>query len=147
MSRVQTRHGQPAVYNASEPTLVDGDGSSLAVDVNKNLKTTNTTLAAGEDLTNDVQKVEQRFSYATIKTLATTTIKSGAGFVHSITIIGGTLGTIAVYDNTAASGTEIIPSFTPTATLPCPTMILDETFSTGLTIITGAATIINISYR
>lgn len=105
------------------------------------------TQISGEDLTNDVLKTEQRFSYATIKTATTTTVKSGAGFVHAITIIGGTLGTVAVYDNTAASGTEIIPSFTPTATFPNPTIILDESFSTGLTIITGAATIINISYR
>lgn len=37
MSRVQTRHGQPAVYNASAPTLNDGDGAALNVDVNGNL--------------------------------------------------------------------------------------------------------------
>lgn len=139
---------QNNVYNSTPSTRADGVINNITeVDSVGNAKTTLATSLAGEDLVNDVQKVEQRFSYATIKTATTTTIKAGAGFVHSISIIGGTLGAIAVYDNTAASGTEIIPSFTPTATLPCPTIILDESFSTGLTIITSAATIINVSYR
>lgn len=107
--------------------------------------TMNTKLA-GEDQTSDVHKVEQRFSYLTIKTATTTTV-SGAGFLHAINIIGGTLGTIAVYDNTAASGTEIVPTFTPTATLPNPPLVFNVSFSTGLTIVTGAATIISVSYR
>lgn len=123
MARIQTRHGQPAVYNASAPTLTDGDGSALAVDVNQNLKVVgpsgsssttiqvpaadnaaavgnpvrtgakynsatqtyadgdvadtqadvngNTkitlgTLIAGEDLTIDVIKTEQRFSFSNV---------------------------------------------------------------------------------
>jgi hypothetical protein len=51
----QARFGQPAVYNASAITLTDGDS------------------AAGEDITNDVQKVEQRFTSAAISTATTTT--------------------------------------------------------------------------
>lgn len=102
---------------------------------------------AYEDNTNQVAKVEHRFSFATISSATTTTIKSGAGLVHSINIIGGTLGAITVYDNTAGSGTAICPTFTPTATLPCPAILLDEVFGTGLTIVTAAATIINVSYR
>lgn len=34
MSRVQTKNGQPGVYNTSLPTLSDGDAGALAVDVN-----------------------------------------------------------------------------------------------------------------
>lgn len=86
-------------------------------------------------------------SYATITTATTTTIKSGAGVIKSINILGGTLGAITVYDNTAGSGTTIFPTFTPSATLPCPPITLEEAFTTGLTIVTAAATIINVSYR
>lgn len=37
MSRKQARFGQPAVYNATPPTLIDGDDSALNVDVNGNI--------------------------------------------------------------------------------------------------------------
>src|SRR5258708_1957823 len=37
MARAQTKNGQPAVYNASPPTLADGDGSALNVDASGNL--------------------------------------------------------------------------------------------------------------
>jgi len=87
-----------------------------------------------------------RFNKLAIKTATTTTVKSGAGFLHSITVLGGTLGTIAVYDNTAASGTEIAPTFTPAAGA-METLIFDCQFSTGLTIITGAATVLSVSYQ
>lgn len=118
-----------------------------AVDSNSELLVTLNTLLAGEDLTNNVMKVEQQYNYATITTAATTVIKNGSGQLHSINIVGGTLGAITVYDNTTGSGTTILPTFTPTATLPCPAIILDEKFSTGLTIVTAAATILNVSFR
>lgn len=99
---------------------------------------------AGEDLTNDVLKVEQRFSYTYISTATTTTVKSGAGFLHSITVNGGTAGTIIIYDNTAGSGT-IIASFDSTNALA--TYTFNVSFGTGLTIVTSAATKITVSYR
>lgn len=108
--------------------------------------TLNTKLA-GEDIPNDVLKVEQRFLYQTITTATTTTIKSSSGFLRTITILGGTAGAITVYDNTAGSGTTICPTFTPGAVTPPVTLVFDCTFATGLTIVTGAATIIQVSYR
>jgi len=36
----QSQNGQPANYNATSPTLTDGDASSLAVDSSQNLKVT-----------------------------------------------------------------------------------------------------------
>jgi hypothetical protein len=136
-----------AEYHATPPSLADAGTTPLQTDANANLKVTEATLLAGEDLTNNVMKVEQRFSYAAISTAATTVIKSGSGFIHTISIVGGTLGAITVYDNTAGSGTTILPTFTPTATLPCPPIPLDVQFSTGLTIVTAAATIIVVAYR
>jgi hypothetical protein len=143
----QARFGQPAVYNASAITLTDGDSAALQEDINGNLLTSAGTAAAGEDVINDVQKVEQRYTYTTITTATTTLVKTGVGLVHTISILGGTLGAITVYDNTAASGTTILPTFTPTAALPCPPIILDESFTVGLTVVTAAATIINVSSR
>lgn len=106
---------------------------------------------AGEDLVNDVQKVEQRFSYNNIATATTTTIKSGSGFLHAISINTPVASSvITIYDNTAASGTKI-------ATITLPAVLLAEgpygvalnvSFSTGLTVVTATgASDITVSYR
>lgn len=137
-------HGQPGVYNNTALSLNDGDGAGLALDSRGIAKTNPAYLQAGEDLTNDVTKVEQRFSPRYISTATTTVVKSGSGFLHTITVSGGTAGIITVYDNTAASGTVIV-AFASTNALN--TYIFNETFGTGLTIVTAAATQINISYR
>lgn len=103
-----------------------------------------TTKLAGEDLTNDVMKVEQQYNDSYISTATTTTIKTGAGVLHTIVVNGGTAGTVIVYDNTAASGT-IIASFDSTNALA--TYTFDAKFSTGLTVITAAATKLTVNYR
>lgn len=67
----------------------------------------------------------------------TTTIKSGAGFLHTITV--GTVGatdTITVYDNTAGSGTVIAVINDATSG----TYTLDVGFITGLTIVIAGTT-------
>ncbi len=84
------------------------------------------------------------FNYAAINTATTTTVKSGIGILHTITVAAGTLGAITVYDNTAGSGTTIMRTFTPTV---AGTYILDVAFTTGLTIVTAAATVVTVSYR
>lgn len=142
--RTQAINGQPAVYNATTPTLVDDQGAALQVDINGNAMETLATRIAGEDLVADVQKVEQRNNSQYISTATTTTIKTGTGLLHTITVNGGVAGTIIVYDNTAASGT-IIASFDSTAALA--TYTFDVIFATGLTVITSAATKLTVSYR
>lgn len=142
--RTQAINGQPAVYNATTPTLVDDQGAALQVDLNGNAMETLATRIAGEDLVADVQKVEQRNNAQYISTATTTTCKTGAGLLHTITVNGGTAGTIIVYDNTAASGT-IIASFDSTNALA--TYTFDAIFATGLTVITAAATKLTVSYR
>lgn len=106
---------------------------------------------AGEDLVADVMKVEQRYGYANITTLTTTTVKSGAGFLHALTIMTPVASSvITIYDNTAASGTKI-----GTITLPVTitnqgpiTIPVNVSFSTGLTVVTGtAASDITVSFR
>lgn len=71
---------------------------------------------------------------------ATTTVKSGAGTLHSIIFNSPAVATntTTIYDNTAASGT-IIAIPLATAVVSPVTLIFDIAFATGLTIITAAA--------
>lgn len=88
------------------------------------------------------------WGYAGISTATTTTVKSGVGQLGTIQVLGGTLGAITVYDNTAASGTVIVPTFTPaTAAWGANALVFNCAFSTGLTVVTGAATALTVLYR
>lgn len=82
-------------------------------------------------------------SYKYIITAVTTTLVTGSGTVNSIIIGGGTLGTIVIYDNIAGSGT-IIASFD--ATTPRGTYPINASFATGLTVVTGAATQLTVTW-
>lgn len=87
-----------------------------------------------EDNVANVNKVEQRFSYQLVA--ADTLIKTGAGFLHTLTFTcndaAPTAGSIIVYDNTAESGTQILNhTFTTTPFVPT-TVVLDVSFATGL---------------
>jgi hypothetical protein len=84
------------------------------------------------------------FKYSNITGAGPTTIKTGPGTLHTITIGTGAAGTVTVYDNTAASGT-IITSFTLTTT-SLATLILDVGFNVGLTVAGVAATNLTFSY-
>lgn len=79
-----------------------------------------------------------------IATATTTTVKSGAGYLVRITVNTTAAGAITVYDNTAASGTKI-------ATLPSNAVVgtyeYGGRFSTGLTIVTAAASDITVTYQ
>lgn len=106
------------------------------------------TQIAGEDLTNDVLKTEQRFSYSSLNSLVTLTIKSGAGFLHTLTVGNISGPTIELYDNTAASGTLIGRL---NAGLPPQTYTFDASFNTGLTVNpqpgTAVLPCLSVSYR
>lgn len=141
----------PQAANTTRTTLtevtpvqhIDGAGTVGGVTLN--------TLQAGEDLTNDVTKVEQRFSYANIS--SDTAVKSGAGFLHTVTFAqidaAPTAGTIIIYDNTAESGTIIFSSTWTTAVFYPTTVTIDAAFSTGLYVgFTTTADIgVTLSYR
>jgi len=78
-----------------------------------------------------------------IATATTTVVKTGAGVLHTIVVGETAAGTITVYDNTAASGTIIAVL---KASIVENTYTFDRAFSTGLTIVTGAASKIHVSY-
>lgn len=140
------------LYKSSAPTLSNNTPHEALSDVNGNLKTTLGALLAGEDLSTDLLKVEERYSYSGIKT-ADAQIKSSAGFIHSISIscndAAPTAGSIIVYDNTAESGTQVWnETFTATAFRGY-SVILDVVCSTGIYVgfTTTADVNVQISYR
>ena len=108
------------------------------------IPTNEQNLLPGADPVADVQRVERQFLPAAISTAATTIIKAGSGLVGEILIAGGTLGAVTVYDNTAGSGTLLVPTVTP---LQGQALLRDVAFNNGLTIVTAAATIITVAYR
>lgn len=85
------------------------------------------------------------YAYNNISTGTTTTVKSGPGVLHAITINTTAASTITIYDNTAGSGTKI----GTIAASPAigSTFGFDVAFATGLTIVTGGASDITVSYR
>ena len=122
-------------------TLAGGETprAYMRVDVRRLLET-----LAGEDVVNDVQKVETRGSAVNILTATTTVIKSAPGHVNRLIAVGGTMGNVTIYDNTAASGTVLFGPATPTAG---GTIVENIDFSIGLTVVTAAATAISGSVR
>lgn len=101
-------------------------------------------LAAGEDPAADVQKTEVRGLPVAISTATTTLVKVGPGHLRVLRAVGGTMGAVTVYDNTAASGTELLPEVTPAQGN---VLLEDIAFTNGLTIVTAAATVLTLSYR
>ena len=84
------------------------------------------------------------YNYQYISTATTTTVKSGAGVLKSITIGETAAGAITIYDNTAASGTVI---GVLKASHAEQTLDFSVAFSTGLTIVTAGASKLTVSYR
>lgn len=86
------------------------------------------------------------YGFSNLAANATTTIKTGAGVFHSISInTKGITNTATLYDNTAGSGTKIA---TIDTTLSQDTLIYDIAFSVGLTIVIagGTAADVTIAY-
>lgn len=125
-------------------TSTDGDYQAIKSDSTGAVYIRATQAPNYEDQTNGVAKVEQRFSYSNITSATTTTVKSGSGFLHAINVNSTAAGTITIYDNTAGSGTKI---GTLKSSIAESTYIFNVSFSTGLTIVTGAASDITVSYR
>lgn len=139
-----------AIYNAVPTVRTEAQGGPLQADVNGNLLSSMGTKVAGEDLTNDVLKVENQMTYLNITTATTTTVKTGTGLFNAITINKNVAtATITIYDNTAASGTKIGTITAGAALLSDPPLnaIYNVKFATGLTIVTSGATDITICYR
>jgi len=106
---------------------------------------------AGEDLTNDVMKVEGRFSG--IHKTADFQVKASAGFVHTITFAcvdaAPTAGTIILYDSLTETGTILYSETFTTTAFRGYTVTLDVAAATGLYLgfTTTADVGVTVSYR
>lgn len=115
----------------------------LQADLNRNLFTTMGTLLSGENQTLNRETTIVNNTYSNITTATTTVVKGSAGYLHSITVNTTAAGTITIYDNTSAAGSKI---GTLKASIGENTYVYDVAFGTGLTIVTGAASDITVSY-
>ena len=133
-----------AIYNATPTTRTEWQAGPLQADTLGNLKETLWTTIAGEDIPNDVTKVEFRNNLTYISTATTTVCKTGAGLLGKVIFQWTTTGTVIGYDNTAASGTILFsfPIGVTTQSIP-----FDGSFSIGLTVVTSAADKVTISAR
>lgn len=135
-------------YNASTPTLSDGQRADLQLDASGNTKV---YLATKLDNTNDsVTNYPFGHLYQNITTATTTTVKSGAGVLHRLVVNTPVAsGTITLYDNTSGSGTKIGTVTLPSTLLNNGPMVAQYecAFVTGLTIVTTGTCDITVTYR
>lgn len=115
--------------NSEQAVLNDVHADTL-----DSLNATLSTKLAGEDLTNDVLKTEQRYSFTRLA--ADGQVKAGAGFLHTLTFAcadaAPTAGSIIVYDSLSETGTVIYSETFDTAAFRGFSVVLDVSFSTGL---------------
>jgi hypothetical protein len=140
-----------AVFHTTPTVRTNNQGGPLEADANGNLLVSQATKQAGEDITNDVTKVEER--YLPLLVTGDTLVKSGAGFIHAITFAPNdsapTAGNLDVYDNTTNSGTKVFSmAFTTTYFVPF-TVILDCSMTNGIyaDFTTTADVNVTFSYR
>lgn len=99
---------------------------------------------AGEDVPNNVMKVEQRFAASYISAAATTQVATGPGFLHAIVVGETAAGAISIIDAVSGSTVNIGQLKSSIAE---GTYIFNCSFASGLRIITAAASKITVIYR
>lgn len=130
------------VFVSVASTWADGGTGIFRGNVNGMLLNDQGTLSAGEDLPNDVLKVEHQYDISRVTVVGTTIIKSSSGFLDGVFIGGVSNPTTIVYDNGAASGNQLAyfdPNF-PTGFHP-----LHGRANTGITVNTTAGVAPKIS--
>lgn len=133
------------VYNSSAPAPTNGQRVDTQVDSAGNAKTAEQYAPSYEDNTTARAKVSSPCAWSYISTATTTVCKTGAGVIESLDISETAAGTITVYDNTAASGT-VIDVF-KASIAEAPGYLRGRTFSVGLTIVTAAASKLNVGFN
>lgn len=98
---------------------------------------------SGEDQTNNRLMTLPKYNYNHITTATTTVVKNAPGTLHTIVVNTTAAGTITVYDNTAASGTVIAILKSSVAEN---TYTFDTIMGTGITVVTGAASDVTVTY-
>lgn len=98
----------------------------------------------GEDATLDRNWGGWKGSGTYISTATTTLVKTGAGVVHCIMLGETAAGGITLFDGLSSAGTVMCVLKSSIAE---GTYILDREFTTGLTILTSAASKLSVTYR
>lgn len=100
-------------------------------------KVSNNNLLGVDSVVNNNTELQYKsVNVVGINSASTTVVKSGSGFLHSITILTPIASdSITLYDSTTASGTKLgTKAFPATLTDDGETFILDTLFQNGLTI-------------
>jgi hypothetical protein len=103
------------------------------------------SLIAGEDLTNDVLKVEDRSTYTNLS--ASALIKTGAGRLKGFCVNSHTSGTLKLWDNTSAATTTLLNTITFAAGSGLIFPFPDVEFGTGLYATIGGTADITIFWK
>lgn len=97
-----------------------------------------------DGVNDEVMAYNDGYVVQVITSSTTTVIKTGRTQVSKIRVVGGTMGNVTIYDNTSAAGTQVYPTKTPASgdvlLEPC-------TLMNGLTIVTAAATNIQVYFK
>ncbi|MFA5871072.1 MAG: hypothetical protein WC842_04310 [Candidatus Paceibacterota bacterium] len=141
MTRIQTKSGQPLVYNTTVPVLANEEEAAFECDVSGNLKV---TLATTLDDVNDSITVYPKCSFANIS--ASAQIKASAGQIYGVIVNSMSSGTLKLWDNTAGSGTILCNTITFAATDRF-ISLFGATFGTGLYATVGGTADLTILYR
>lgn len=145
MPASDVKNGNPVRYWATPKTFTDGQDFSFQGDASGNALTSQGTLSAGEDLTNDVTKTEQRASYANIT--SDTLIKTGAGRFWGFIVNSHTSGTVKVWDNTSAASVVILNTITLAAGPAMWVSPVAIEFITGLFVDIGGTIDLTVLYK
>lgn len=140
------------------PSWTTGKDVPCSVDVNGVLRIGNAYTETGDDTSNDVKKVESRFTTlpsgaSTAMFSVDTLIKSSAGYIDHLTCYSdatATAGTIDIRDNTAAGAGDILFSLAVLAQNYAPfTIWLNTPFVVGLYVdfTTTADMVCSVVYR
>lgn len=139
------------VYNTSAPALANGQRGDTQMDSAANTKVYTSTLGAGEDLTNNVLGITQKYVIAStyayswdnaFGTATTHNAFSGAALLESVhvTNVSNAILYFQIYNSTGStSGTPAFSFPVPAGTSTAPSvLILDQTFfGNGVYLATG----------
>lgn len=135
--------GPHNVYLATPPTLADSQ--SIGADYVDAVGNKKVTLASALDPVNDGIRTYPEATHINIS--ASSLIKTGSGRVQGVIINSNTAGTVKLWDNTAASGTILINTFSFTTGTSGFLPLFGGTFGTGLYATIGGTADITIFYN
>jgi hypothetical protein len=135
--------GPHNIYRATPPTLADSE--SIGADYVDAVGNKKFTMANTLDPVNDGIRVYPEGTYVNLS--ASALVKTGSGRAQGLIINSNTAGTIKFWDNTAASGTVIINTFSFTTGTSGFFPLFGASFGTGLFATIGGTADVTIIYN